>query len=186
MKVRQNISAEYAKDLLLDNKPLIDFYISGILDIVDFDKNDKIIRIENCFVESFKSESVEFLTKIEFANSEFKKCTFSFAYFSGGLNIEKCIFYDYLDFQCGGHNSISNAFMIKNSIFNEFVNFLDCIYNGPVEISDNVFKKGTNLLGNKCQSYKVSFDVLPCIENNKGKIDLNGEGGLKMNLIDMT
>lgn len=183
MTPRHNITAEFAKDLLLESKPLIDFYISGILDIVDFSKNNKNIRIENCIVEYLKSESVEYLSKVELINTEFKKCAFSFCYFQGGLNIEKCIFNDYLDFQCGGHNNKENAFIIKDCIFHGFVNFFDCIYNGAVDISGNDFIKGTNLMGNLGHSYQVSFDIKPKIENNKGRIDLDGEGDLKINTV---
>ena len=186
MQIKQNISAEQAKKLLIENKPLINFHISGILNMSDFDINDKMIHIENCFVENFKSEAVIFTKNIELIKSEFKKCTFSFAQFLGGLKINKCMFHDYLDFQCGGHNSISNVFMIKDTVFNGFVNFTDCIYHGPVEILNNVFKKGTNLLGNKGSGYETVFEIPPHIENNKGKTDLNDEGDLRINLVDLT
>ncbi len=175
MTAKQNISAIQAKELLKENKPLKDLYISGILDIVDFEKNDRLIHIENCVIENLKSECVEFSSSVELINSEFKKCTFSFSYFIGGLKIQNCVFLDYLDFQCGGHNKISNSVLIDKSTFHEFVNFYDCSYNGPVEISDNDFKSGTNLTGNKNEPFQVTFDIEPIMTNNKGQIDLNGE-----------
>lgn len=185
-ELKRNISAERAKDLLIENKPLKDYYISGILDIADFENPEKRIQIKNCIVENLKSQCVQFLAKVELIDSEFKDCSFLFCYFLGGLEISNCIFNNYLDFQCGGHNKIDSNFKIFNSTFKDFVNFFDCIYNGPVEIVKNNFVKGSNLLGNIGKSYQTSFEIKPTIQGNKGSIDLDGEGGLKMNTIDLT
>jgi hypothetical protein len=57
------------------------------------------------------------------------------------------------------------------------VNFFDCIYEGPVIITNNKFEKGTNLLGNQNEPFVASFDDVVTIENNEGEIDINSEGG---------
>jgi len=170
-----NITAERAKDLLVDNNPLVDFYISGNLDITDFDICEKQIYIENCIVDNFTAMSVQFLSKVELINSEFKNCIFTFAYFTEGLKIQNCIFQKYLDFQCGGHNKKDNFIEITNSIFQGFVNFFDCIYEGPVKIKDNDFMEGTNFLA-KNIACPVSFEIKPITVNNKGKLDIENEG----------
>jgi hypothetical protein len=48
---------------------------------------------------------------------------------------------------------------------------------------DNEFAGGANLLGNKDEPFGVQFDVEPRIENNRGRIDLDGEGDKIVNSI---
>jgi hypothetical protein len=50
-KPKHNISAERAKDLLNENKPLFDFYISGILNVKDFRETIKEMRIKKFYSE---------------------------------------------------------------------------------------------------------------------------------------
>jgi len=63
------------------------------------------------------------------------------------------------------------------------VNFFDCWFKSGVIVSNNDFKKGTNLLGNKDEVYRVQFDIEPVVENNTGSINLDGEGGENSNTI---
>jgi hypothetical protein len=183
MKGRQVISSEEALEIVLRKSPLIDFHIVGKLNLtIVADKIGDLI-VQNCYVEKLESEAVNFNGKVQFENSEFESCSFSFAYFNQGFSIQRCVFRTYLDFQCGGHNSLNNWITIKNTTFSDFVNFFDCIYNGPVEISQNDFQKGSNLLGNLNQSFNVQFDIIPLIEGNKGRLNIDGEGDLKMNVV---
>lgn len=179
---KENILAQEARKILLEGKPLINFYILGTLDLVGL-KINQLIQIENCIIESLQSACVEYNQKVEIKTSEFKKCDFTFTYFIKGLKLEKCTFKDYLDFQCGGHTKTLNTFSIEGCVFKGFVNFLDCIYDGQVEIENNDFRMGTNLLGNIGESYQTSFLIQPKIERNKGKLTVDGEGDLKINSI---
>jgi len=61
-----------------------------------------------------------------------------------------------------------------DNIFSNFVNFFDCYFIGPFIMKNNIFKKGTNLLGNKGEQYEVTFETEPKIENIKGNLELNG------------
>jgi len=106
-------------------------------------------------------------------------CDFSFSYFLGGLEIINCCFKNYLDFQSGGHNKTHNPVRLENSVFLDFVNFFDCSYDGPFILNGNDFQKGTNILGNKNMPYEVTFKLAPLLKNNKGIINLNGEGDKK-------
>lgn len=176
-----------ATNILSKEEKLIGFYITGTIELSKLISAGKRLWIENCFIENLKGEAIQSLIHpIVLESSEFKSCTFSFAYFNAGLIINNCIFSDYLDFQCGGHNRSSHIVSITNSTFKGFVNFFDCIYNGPVEILNNDFRNGTNLLGNKDYSYKVQFDMKPLIQDNQGIMNLDGEGGLRINLVDRT
>lgn len=172
----QTISAEAAVELILHGKPLFDFQIQGTVDLhkLEGQLNTALI-FENCLLENLISPSVEFKYPVRFSRCHFKKCNFDFAYFLYGLTIDNCVFESYLNFQAGGHNQHRFEFTIVRSTFNGFVNFFDCWFQGNVLVMDNDFKKGTNLLGNKSMPYRVSFDVSPIVENNKGLVDLDGE-----------
>lgn len=167
---KRNISIERATDLINDGLPLVDFHIDGQINVSIIGKWEKEVTIENCIVESFRGPGTQFEKQVKFVNSHFKDCNFIGAYFSSGLLIDNCTFDNYLDFQAGGHNKPVNPIVITDSIFFDFVNFFDCWFQSDVIIKNNVFQKGTNLLG-KPNGMTVTFEVNPIIENNKGQID---------------
>jgi hypothetical protein len=161
--------------LLKDGQPLTDCYIDGQIKIETSETWDKEVIIENCIVEYFSGSATQFEKHVRFINSHFKKCQFSFTYFSSGLTIDNCTFDNYLDFQAGGHNKNGKEIKITNNNFLDFVNFFDCWYQDKVTISDNKFNKGTNLLG-KPNNIPVSYDIEPTIMDNVGQLDFDHEG----------
>jgi hypothetical protein len=140
-----NITKEKAFDLLEMGQPIKDCYVDGKVEIVISGSWDKDVTIENCIVESFAGNVTQFEKPVRFTNTHFKNCEFVFSYFVGGLIIENCTFDSYLDFQAGGHNKPTIEIIINNSDFNDFVNFFDCWYQGPISIIGNRFHKGTIL-----------------------------------------
>ncbi len=172
---RHNILAEKAIDLLKNELSLTNLYISGELKIETGTTWDKEIIFENCTIEHFSGNTTVFEKNVKLINCHFKKCQFVFTYFLGGLIIDNCIFDNYLDFQAGGHNKAGNEVAITNNNFDDFVNFFDCWYESNVIISNNVFRKGTNLLG-KPYNIPVTFDIEPIVKNNIGLLGFDNEG----------
>src|SRR6185437_12567145 len=150
------ISSADAINLILQGKELAGYSIKGATDLYNIaaEIKSKLI-IRECFVENLVSPSVEFIHELSLIGSHFEKCSFNYAYFIGGLTIDNCIFESYLDFEAGGHNQKNCPFRIKQSSFLGFVNFFDCWFQSKVEVVDNDFKKGTNLLGNKGKPFRV-------------------------------
>jgi hypothetical protein len=171
-----NISSERATDLLNEGKPLTDLYVEGEIKIETSDVWDKDVVIENCIIESFSGSVTQFKKPVKLLNSRFKNCQFVFTYFLGGLIIENCTFENYSDFQAGGHNQSGSSIIIKNSEFQDFVNFFDSWYEGPVIITDNNFQKGTNLMS---KEQLLTFDVPPQISNNQGNLNIESEFAIK-------
>lgn len=170
------ITAEEAFALITGGEHIYNRIISGTISFEESEFNFPVV-LENCEVESLKAGSVQFNKVVRFTNCHFKKCDFPFCYFPGGLEIRICLFDTFLDFQCGGHNKPATTFLISGTIFKEFVNFFDCIYEGPLIITNNNFEKGTNLLGNQIKPYVASFDDVVTIEENEGELNIDGEGG---------
>jgi|GEM_PF-640710 len=179
-----SISAENAADLITHGKPLIDLHVKGTLNLYSLKEQIKSeLIMQNCIVEDLVSPSIEFEHPVRITGSTIVKCSFNYAYFLAGLTIDHSTFNSYVDFEFGGHNQNNSPLTITNSTFEEFVNFFDCWFKSEVIISHNHFVKGTNLLGNMDDSYRTHFEVEPVIENNRGAIDLDGEGDKKVNTI---
>ncbi|MCH6201544.1 hypothetical protein MMU07_18325 [Aquiflexum sp. LQ15W] len=92
-------------------------------------------------------------------------------WFTNGLLLKNCIIKNYIDYQMGGHNV--SPIVIEGNVFMEFFNFFDCQFENRIEVVNNVFIKGTNLLGNKGEGFENSFAEGWLAENNVGNIDLN-------------
>lgn len=157
-----------------DGEPLMGFNVQGNVTITSGETWSDSLIIENCIIDSLSVVMVQFGKPVRFINCRFKKCEFSFAYFLGGLIIDRCVFDGYLDFEAGGHNQKRNLFMLKSNTFSQFVNFFDCQFNDEVIISENKFLKSTNLLGMP-SNISVAFDITPTIENNYGRLDSDFE-----------
>ena len=162
-----------ALELLQKGKPLVGLTISGQINLETNKIWNKEVIIENCEIEYFSGSVTRFNKVVKLSNTKFKKSQFVFTYFQGGLQIENCVFEEYLDFQSGGHYQ-QNTISICNNYFHDFVNFFDCWFESLVLIKNNQFLKGTNLLG-KPHDIPVTFEVTPIIENNLGVLDLNIE-----------
>jgi len=178
MTDREKISGDTATELIRNNHPIRDKVVVGQISLVNLDQADSLsVIIDNSLIDELIANSINFDKQVILRNSTFKKCEFLFTYFRDGLLISDSVFNSYLDFQCGGHNRPEAKIEILNNEFDDFVNFFDCIYNGPVTIRNNEFKRGTNILGNKGQPFEAQFDLGLYINNNRGQIDKDGEGG---------
>ena len=171
-----SITSEEAIILIKMGQPINDCTILGELKLIESEIQNYKIEIRNCVVDNLEAQVVQFLQPVKLINCHFKKCDFAIAYFSGGLEMNSCIFEARLNFHEGGHNLNEATISITNCLFKDFVNFLDCVYDGPVIIINNEFVKGTNLLGNQNEVYKVSFEGSVGIENNTGDLKVDGEG----------
>ena len=138
----------------INNNESIHIYRS-IIKTIDFDLNefDHEVYIEGCIIDNFLIHSCWFKKGLILANNQFIK---------------------YIDYQMGGHNQ--TTIKISGNIFNEFFNFFDCHFEGPVEIENNIFLRGSNLKGNETEGFCNTFDQGINEKNNLGEIDLNGLG----------
>ncbi len=111
-------------------------------DGVDFNTE---LTFHNCTIDAVCAECTVIGKKITF-----NKCRIGFlscyaTYFLGGLEIEDCHIEKESSFSAGGHNQNPHVFKISRSTFEDHVDFFDIWFLGPVRITDNHFKQGTNL-----------------------------------------
>ena len=172
MTGRETISGQQATELIRNHQSIRDKVVIGTINLTELiDESEKLsLIIDNSLIEELTASSVMFKKQVILRSSTFRTCDFTFTYFLGGLIIADSIFESYLDFQCGGHNEKEKTIEIVNSTFNGFVNFFDCIYNGPMIIKNNRFQKGTNILGNQGKPFVTQFDSVLEINNNLGPL----------------
>ena len=127
--------------------------INCVVDTIDligvFELNVQLV-IENCIINNFKIHS---------------------CWFVKGLILKNCIVKSYIDYQMGGHNK--SPIILEGNVFIKFFNFFDCQFENTIELKNNVFVKGTNLLGNKGEGFENSFVKGWFVENNVGVINVN-------------
>lgn len=150
VKENQNIDILSQEDLKGHNTLHLINCIINTIDLIGvFELNIHLI-VENCIINNLKIHS---------------------CWFVNGFLLKNCIVKNYVDYQMGGHNS--NPIIIDGNVFMGFLNFFDCQFENRIEIKNNVFIKGTNLLGNKGEGFENSFVEGWLAENNVGDIDLN-------------
>lgn len=136
-----------------------------------FDFNTELVFVD-CTIQSFVAPTLLLGRKIRFKNCTIDEFSCHATYFHGGLEIINCQINNESYFDCGGHNKFPNEVIIDNCQFNEFVNFFDIYYEGPVRITNNKFQKGTNLGFYLGVPYGIKEGVAFTIENNLGQMDL--------------
>ncbi len=180
-----NLKSEDALRLISQGVAIENCIVQERIDITNLGlelMNDVIIK--GCSIAEFYSPSVVFKGKLIFSSTKFNRCVFNYSYFTKGIRIERSRFEEYLDFESGGHNKFGDIELIDNQ-FQGFVNFFDCWFHGNVIVKNNSFTSGTNLQGNKGRQFEVRFDQLLSVENNLGRMDINGEGERDENVISM-
>jgi hypothetical protein len=134
---------------------------------------DLPISIRGCHVQKMDTFGVTFLAPIEIVKSTVECMDFFSCFFLGGLKISQCRFHEPARILWGGHNK-GTVVLIENTVFEEFVDFRDCWFMGPVRLHNVQFKKGSNLLGLKGSPVAVTFDVPAELEFVEGDIEMDG------------
>lgn len=166
------LPGNHANSIILKNQ-IVDKV--GFRKIFSESKVDTII-FDKCILDNVSFEILEQGKKIVIMNSIINHLDIHGTWFFNGFELLNSNIIQYVDYQMGGHNLMSEKIIIKNNVFSEFFNFFDCIFYGPVIIENNIFLKGTNILGNLQASWVNKFDIAPIVLNNIGKIDYDGEG----------
>jgi hypothetical protein len=141
----------------------------------DVEKHETSVLLSNCFIETIDLVgSFELGFELIIENCFIDNLLIHSCWFSKGLSLKANHIKNIVDYQMGGHNTL--PIFIKSNIFEQFFNFFDCQFSGYIEVSDNIFIEGTNLLGNMEEGFHNTFETAPVVKNNLGKIDCNGEG----------
>ena len=148
---------------------------NSFIDVLTLDdlKRDNTYHIDNCIINTIDFiGSFEINDHIIIANCIIKDLQIHSCWFINGFSLKKCIIKNYIDYQMGGHNA--RPISLEGNIFMEFVNFFDCQFGAVIEVKNNIFVQGTNLLGNKKEGFANTFDKGWVVEGNLGRVDIDG------------
>jgi len=135
-----------------------------------FGKNEQII-LSSLIIEKLDLGFREFNTSVIIENCIVEELIIHSCWFSEGLIFKNNIVKKDIDYQMGGHNNKSME--ISNNIFYGFFNFFDCEFDNQIIINNNIFKNGSNLLGNTGKGFQNIFKKGIIAENNIGDIKIN-------------
>lgn len=176
--MRTSITVEEALKCLADRGILRDRSIEGAL-LLDYEplavKGQDVrkrLRFENCFIKIFGADGLVFHRPVSLRACEIRRTGFCAAYFFRGLEILACEFHELFYFGAGGHNRPGYPIRMVDCIFHEFVDFDDCYFEGPVEVMNCRFEKGTNLLHFVQQPFGLNKTGSLRVEGNVGDLDL--------------
>lgn len=142
-----------------------------LLDRSYFIENE-VYHFINCVVDNFDLlGSFEFNTNLIFEKCIINSMRIHSCWFVEGFTIKNCVVNNDIDYQMGGHNK--RPILIEACIFNGFFNFFDCQFESTFTMVDNVFKRGTNILGNEGTEYENTFANGCIVRNNLGEVDLD-------------
>ncbi len=135
----------------------------------NYDFNTELV-FTNCTIDTFSVPARMVGKKISFHKCRIGNLMCSWSYFFEGVQIHDCTVLGETSFNAGVHNQAPNRFEILRSTFEGYVDFFDVYFKGPVVISKNDFKGGTNL----GIYLKVPFGIdegIPClVEDNLGDL----------------
>ncbi len=129
------------------------------------------VIIKNCIIDMINLEFSNVFVSIFLESCIIKDLMINSCWFKKKIVIDKCIFKNDIIYEMGGHND--NEIHIKNNIFCGFFDFFDCHFNEKIFIENNIFIKGTNLIGNKEKGYKNIFKNGIVLCNNNGNLEEN-------------
>ena len=135
----------------------------------NFDFNTELI-FKNCKIGNIGDTIKVYTKKISFIACELGNIWFYGTCFSGGLEMKNCSIKDYCYFNAIGYNLDPNAFIIDSCVFNDFADFFDCYFEGPVKITNNDFRHGTNIGIYLKPPFGIKDSIEFIIENNRGDI----------------
>lgn len=177
MNEKEELSLMTLYNRLKDEKEILNSKIKDEINFFEIMEEYELVKKEitfiNCEIGSIISPSTIFFKPFTLKNCILHHASFSSNSFREGLIIDNCEILSNVTFEAGGHNKIDKPIKLLNSKFHGVIDFFDCWFQGPVEIINCEFIKGTNLLGNKGEPFEVGFDFKPTINSNEGRLDLN-------------
>lgn len=129
------------------------------------------VIIRNCIIDMINFEFTKVFVPIFLESCIIKELLINTCWFKKKTVIDKCIFKNDIIYEMGGHND--DEIQIINNVFCGFFDFFDCHFNEKIFIENNIFIKGTNLLGNKEKGYKNIFNKGIILSNNNGNLEID-------------
>ena len=169
-----------ANQILKQGLPLVNERVTGSWVLRDLENIirliDSPITIRNCVIDCLDGRFSTYLQPVALERIEvIGEFDFSSGYFQEGFKATRCHFRGAFNLRWGGHNLNGTLFCLEDCQFDQFADFDDDWFEGPVTIRGCDFRGGANLLGMQGKPTQVTFDVPPVIEFNTGRLDWDSD-----------
>ncbi len=128
------------------------------------------MSLEHCVIHVLDLISIEFHGKVTIRNCIIDKLNLHCTWFAEGLEFMGNIVMSDIDYQMGGHNN--DVMVISDNIFHGFFDFFDCHFENQLNVENNVFMKGTDLILRENKGFDNYFHGGLVLSGNIGKLNV--------------
>ena len=128
------------------------------------------MSLEHCVIHVLDLSTIEFHGKVTIRNCIIDKLNLHCTWFAEGLEFMGNIVMSDIDYQMGGHNN--DVMVISDNIFHGFFDFFDCHFENQLNVENNVFMKGTDLILRENKGFDNYFHGGLVLSSNIGKLNV--------------
>ena len=128
------------------------------------------MSLEHCVIHVLDLSTIEFHGKVTICNCIIDKLNLHCTWFAEGLEFMGNIVMSDIDYQMGGHNN--DVMVISDNIFHGFFDFFDCHFENQLNVENNVFMKGTDLILRENKGFDNYFHGGLVLSSNIGKLNV--------------
>lgn len=128
------------------------------------------MSLEHCVIHVLDLSTIEFHGKVTIRNCIIDKLNLHCTWFAEGLEFMGNIVMSDIDYQMGGHNN--DVMVISENLFHGFFDFFDCHFENQLNVENNVFMKGTDLILRENKGFDNFFHGGLVLSSNIGKLNV--------------
>jgi len=128
------------------------------------------MSLEHCVIHVLDLSTIEFHGKVTIRNCIIDKLNLHCTWFAEGLEFMGNIVMSDIDYQMGGHNN--DVMVISDNIFHGFFDFFDCHFENQLNVENNVFMKGTDLILRENKGFDNYFHGGLVLSSYIGKLNV--------------
>ena len=130
---------------------------------------NEAMTLERCVIHVLNLSTIEFHGKVTIRNCVIDKLNLHCTWFAAGLDFTGNVVISDIDYQMGGHNN--DVMVISENVFHGFFDFFDCHFEERLNVENNIFLKGTDLLTRENKGFDNYFNGGVVLSGNIGQLN---------------
>lgn len=130
---------------------------------------NEAMTLERCVIHVLNLSTIEFHGKVTIRNCVIDKLNLHCTWFAAGLEFTGNVVISDIDYQMGGHNN--DVMVISENVFHGFFDFFDCHFEERLNVENNIFLKGTDLLTRENKGFDNYFNGGVVLSGNIGQLN---------------
>ncbi|MBR3453231.1 MAG: hypothetical protein IKH25_10260 [Muribaculaceae bacterium] len=128
------------------------------------------MTLERCVIHVLNLSTIGFHRKVTIRNCIIDKLNLHCTWFTAGLDFVGNVILSDIDYQMGGHNN--DVMVISENVFHGFFDFFDCHFEERLNVENNIFMKGTDLLKRENKGFDNYFNGGVVLSGNIGQLNI--------------